>query len=147
MSKSKTRADKLEEYDLKYHGCDKRAEHEIEQIINKIVKYSVLVGKDISIEDLDFKKTKAKSLKSSNKGNTKLNNILHKFDYSRYKQKLKNISFNHKVNLNLVDPKNTSKIAKQKYCNIKKLNTHQGAAYVIARLHQSFIDKLKPIVA
>ena len=137
----------LKRYDLKYHGCGKRAKHEIEQVINKIVKYSVLVGKDISIEDLDFKKTKAKSLKSSNKGNTKLNNILHKFDYSRYKQKLKDISFNHKVNLNLVNPKNTSKIAKQKYCNIKKLNTHQGAAYVIARLHQGFIDKLEPIVA
>ena len=133
----------LQRYNLQYHGCGSRAKHEIEQVINKIVKYATKTGKDIAIEDLNFKKTKAKQLTLNNPNTKNYNNMLHKFDYSRYKQKLTDISFNHKVHLQLINPKNTTKIAKQKYCNNMKLTSHQGASYVIARKHQGFIDKLE----
>ena len=133
----------MQRYNLQYHGCGNRAKYEIEQVINKIVKYATKVGKDIAIEDLNFKKTKAKQLTSNNANTKNYNNMLHKFDYSRYKQKLTDISFNHKVHLQLINPRNTTKIAKQKYCSNMKLTSHQGASYVIARKHQGFIDKLK----
>ena len=67
---------------------------------------------------------------------------LHIFDYHRYKQTLQNTGFNHRVNVVMVNPKNTSKIGKQKYYNSKKLNVHQAASYVIARRGQGYIDKL-----
>lgn len=37
------------------------------------------------------------------------------------------------VDLSLVNPYNTSKIANNKYCYDMKLNIHSGASYVIAR--------------
>lgn len=49
------------------------------------------------------------------------------------------------VCLRKVNPAYTSKIAKQKYCDKKKLVIHQGASYVIARKGQGFVDKyIKP---
>lgn len=133
----------LKKFDLKYHGCGNKAKTEIEQVINTIVKYAKSVGKDISIENLDFSKTKSKQTKAkSNKGKN-YNRMLHLFDYNRYKQKLKDITFNNKVYVYLVNPKNTSKIGKQKYSDRMKLTTHQAAAYVIARRYQGFKDNLK----
>ena len=69
--------------------------------------------------------------------------MLHLFDYNRYNQKLKDIAFNNKVYLAFVNPKNTSKIGKQKYSDKMKLTVHQSASYVIARRYQGFKDNLK----
>ena len=133
----------LKKFDLKYHGCGNRAKTEIAQVINIIVKYAKSVGKDISMENLDFKRTKSKQLKGqSNKGKS-YNRMTHTFDYSRYKQKIQDISFNNEVYVHLVNPKNTSKIGKQKYSDRMKLTIHQAAAYVIARRYQGFKDNLK----
>ena len=63
--------------------------------------------------------------------------------YNRYKQKIQDISFNNEVYVYLVNPKNTSKIGKQKYSDRMKLTAHQAAAYVIARKYQGFKDNLK----
>lgn len=134
---------RLQKYDLKFHGCGNKAKTEIEQTLHTITKYAVKVGKDIVIEDLDFKKTKSKQLKAESEKGKDYNRMLHRFDYSRYKQKLKDITFNQKVFLALVSPRNTSKIGKQKYSNLKKLTVHQAASYVIARKYQGFKDNLK----
>ena len=107
-------------YNLKYHGTGSRAEVEIRDVIADIVGYAKSRCKDIIIEDLDFKRTKAKQTASS-------------------KQKGKRYN---RVNVVMVNPKNTSKIGKQKYYNSKKLNVHQAASYVIARRGQGYIDKL-----
>lgn len=42
-------------YDLTYHGTGNKAKTEIEQIISNIVNYAKSKGKDISIENLNFK--------------------------------------------------------------------------------------------
>ena len=68
--------------------------------------------------------------------------MLHKFDYSRYKTTLNNCCHRRKVNLIRVNPKNTSKIGKQKYSDRMKLSVHQASSYVIARKGQGFVDKL-----
>lgn len=129
-------------YDLKYHGTGKKAENEIRQTISEIVKLAEQKGKDIIIENLDFKKTKTKTtIAKTNKGKN-YNRMLHLFDYSRYKETLKNCCHRHQVVLQLVSPRNTSKIGKQKYSFKKKLNTHQAASYVIARRGQGFNDRL-----
>lgn len=133
----------LQKYNLKFHGCGNKAKTEVEQTLHTITKYAVKVGKDIVIEDLDFKKTKSKQFKAESEKGKDYNRMLHRFDYSRYKQKLKDITFNQKVFLALVSPKNTSKIGKQKYSNLRKLTVHQAASYVIARRYQGFTDNLK----
>lgn len=133
----------LQKYNLKYHGCGNKAKTEIEQVLNIIVKYAISVGKDIAIENLNFSKTKSKQTKAKSNRGKNYNRMLHLFDYSRYKQKLKDIAFNSKVYLAFVNPKNTSKIGKQKYLDRMKLTVHQSAAYVIARKYQGFKDNLQ----
>ena len=67
------------------------------------------------------------------------------FDYSRYKSTFDNCCYLRNANLIKVNPAYTSKIAKQKYCEQKKLVIHQGASFVIARKGQGYIDKyIKP---
>lgn len=129
-------------YDLKYHGTGTRAEAEIRDVIADVVGYAENRCKDVVIEDLDFRRTKAKQTASNKRKGKQYNRMLHIFDYHRYKQTLQNTGFNHRVNVVMVNPKNTSKIGKQKYCNSKKLNIHQAASYVIARRGQGYMDKL-----
>ena len=130
-------------YELNYHGTGKKAENEIRQVISEIVNLAEKKGKSISIEALDFKKTKAKITKGKGTKGKKYHRMLHLFDYRRYQETLKNACHRHKVVLQKVNPKNTSKIGKGKYREQKKLNTHQAASYVIARRGQGFCDKVR----
>ncbi len=129
-------------FTLKDHGTGKRAEAEIRDVIAEITGYAEKRCKDIVIEDLDFKRKKACQTARPGKKHRKYNRMLHLFDYHRYKQTLQNAGFNHRVNIIVVDPKNTSRIGKQKYCGSRKLNIHQAAAYVIARRGQGYNDRL-----
>ena len=128
---------------LKEHGTGNKAKSEIEQATSKIVSYALTKGKDIIIEDLDFKKKKSTTSKRDK--NKKYNKMLHLFDYSRYKEIMENSCHRNRVYLNKINPYMTSQIGKQKYSNSKKLNIHQAASYVIARCGQGFKDKYKKI--
>jgi transposase, IS605 orfB family len=136
---------KLKHIDLEYHGTGNKAENEIRKVVSDIVNYAVSVGKDIVIEDLNFKKTKAETeVAKSDKGKD-YNKMIHLFDYSRYKSTFEGCCYLRNVNLIKVNPAYTSKIAGQKYCNQRKLVIHQGASFVIARKGQGFVDKyIKP---
>ena len=129
-------------YNLKYHGTGNRAESEMRNIAAEIVKYAGSRCKDIIIEDLNFKRLKARQSSSVYEKGRRYNQVLHQFDYRRYKQTLLNTGFNHRVNIVMVNPRNTSKIGKQKYCDSRKLSIHQAASYVIARRGQGYIDRL-----
>ena len=129
-------------YDLQYHGTGKKAKTEIEQTISQIVNLAKEKGKSIAIENLNFKQTKAKRTEAKTKRGKSYNRMLHKFDYSRYKNVLANCSHRKKVELIMVNPKYTSKIGKQKYSDRMKLSVHQAASYVIARKGQGYIDTL-----
>ena len=129
-------------FDLKYHGSGKRAETEIRETVSKIIRYAESKSKDIVIEDLDFMRTKAKQTSSNSKKGKKYNRMIHLFDYSRYEETLKNAGFNSRVHIIMVNPKNTSKIGKQKYSDSRKMNVHQAASYVIARRGQGYKDRL-----
>lgn len=132
---------KLKHIDLEYHGTGNKAESEIREKISDIVNYAISVGKDIVIEDLDFKQTKAETEKAKSDKGKEYNKMIHAFDYSRYKKSFEDCCFRRRVNLIKVNPAYTSKIAKQKYCKKKKLVIHQGASFVIARKGQGFVDK------
>ena len=129
-------------YHLQYHGTGTKAKTEIEQVVSQIVTMAKAKGKSIVIEQLDFKKTKAKQTKGNSQKGKEYNRMLHKFDYSRYKRTLENCSHRKKVELIEVNPKNTSKIGKAKYSERMKLSIHQAASYVIARKGQGYSDKL-----
>ena len=129
-------------YDFKYHGTGNRAKTEIEQTISKIVNIAKQKGKSIVIENLNFKNTKAKQRKAKTEYGKAYNRMLHQLDYSRYKKVLENCSHRRKVELILVNPRNTSKIGKEKYSKRMKLSVHQAASYVIARKGQGYMDKL-----
>lgn len=136
---------KLKHIDLKYHGTGNKAESEIRETISDIVNYAISVGKDIVIEDLNFKQTKAETEEAKSDKGKEYNKMIHLFDYSRYKSTFDNCCYLRNANLIKVNPAYTSKIAKQKYCEQKKLVIHQGASFVIARKGQGYIDKyIKP---
>lgn len=132
---------KLKHIDLKYHGTGNKAENEIRNKVSDIVDYAILVGKDIVVEDLNFKETKDETEKAKSDKGKEYNKMIHAFDYSRYKKSFENCCFRRKVNLIEINPAYTSKIAEQKYCKRKKLVIHQGASFVIARKGQGFVDK------
>lgn len=134
---------KQKHIDLKYKGCSNKAINEIREVISSICNYAIEVGKDIVIEDLNFKKTKGLTLKAKGKKGKSYNKMVHQLDYSRYKETFKNTCFRKKVGLTMINPMNTSKIGEIKYSNRMKLNVHQSASFVIARQGQGFIDKLK----
>jgi IS605 OrfB family transposase len=135
----------LEHFDLKIHGTGDSATSEIRDITSRIVNYALLTGKDIVIEDLDFRKTKSETDEAKSADGKEYNKMIHAFDYSRYKTSFENCCFRRDVNLIKVNPAYTSKIAKQKYCDSKKLVIHQGASFVIARKGQGYVDKyIKP---
>lgn len=127
-------------YDLIYHGTGNKAKTEIQQVVSKIVNYAEQHCKNVVIENLDFKYMKALQEKSTKFKGKNYNRMLHKFDYGRYKDTLKNACFNHRVRLHIIDPKNTSKIGKQKYAIPRKMTVHQSAALVVARIGQGYND-------
>lgn len=131
----------LQHFDLKFHGTGKKAESEIRETVSTIVHYAISVGKDVVIEDLDFRKTKSETETAKSDKGKNYNKMIHAFDYSRYKKSFENCCFKHDVCLREVNPAYTSKIAAQKYCKRKKLVIHQGASYVIARKGQGYVDK------
>ncbi len=131
----------LKHFDLKFHGIGNSATNEIRTILSKIVDYALLTGKDIVIEDFYFRKTKSETDKAKSDYDKTYNRMIHAFDYLRYKKSFENCCVRRDVTLIKVNPAYTSKIAKQKYCDRKKLIIHQGAAHVIARKGQGYGDK------
>lgn len=131
----------LEKHNLAFHGTGTRAENEIRQTIAVIARYSLQTGKSIVCENLNFKRTKGKQLKGKGKKGKRYNRMTHLLDYSRYKDTLKNAAVRNQIDLIMINPAYTSRIASKKYCTPKKLNIHAGAAYVIARRGQGFKDK------
>ena len=126
---------------LKYHGTGNKAKSEIELAVAQITNYAKTVGKDLVIEDLSFKRTKARTDKY-NKRNKRngYNKMIHLFDYSRFVSTVENACHRNSVALIVINPYMTSQIGRQKYCDKKKLNVHQAASYVIARKGQGFVD-------
>ena len=104
------------------------------------MKLALQTGKDVSIEDLDFK---IKKSKTESKQSKKYNEMIHALAYRQFSDIVESVTYRNKVNLIKVNPAWTSWLAKQKYCGAMKLNVHVGASYVIARRGQGYKDTFK----
>lgn len=92
----------------------------------------------LAIENLGFGKKKSKI--SKYKKDEKYNDMIHSLAYSKFNEYISRACFSHGVWLSRVNPAYTSYIGKKKYNEIKKLNTHTSASYVIARRGMRFKD-------
>lgn len=119
---------------LKYRfGNGNKTKSDLENCISKIIKIALVTGKDVCLEDLNFKDKKSKISKSKTDKGKKYNNMLHSLVYSLYDKLMSNMTFRNKIGIIKVNPAWTSWIAKNKFCERMKLNIHNGAAFVIAR--------------
>ena len=116
---------------------DNSTKTDLESVVNKVVSYAIKTGKDVCIEGLNFNKTKSRT---ESKQGKKYNEMLHSLAYSTFVQLVENTAYRSLVYIKKVNPAWTSWIAEQKYCCPMKLNIHTGAAYVIARRGQGFVD-------
>lgn len=107
-------------------GVTKNSMH---HLVKDLIDLAVKSGKDIVIEDL-------KSL-NKNKGEKTerkyYNRMINTLKFGSFRDFLQVKCDKCGVTLVVVNPYNTSKIAKDKYCYDMKLNVHSGASYVIAR--------------
>lgn len=112
---------------------------DLELIANKVKERALAAGKDIVIENLNFKDTKAKTVSKQGK---KYNDMLHSLAYRKFTDIMESVCYRNGIWLRKVNPAWTSWIAKQKYCSQMKLNIHTGASFVIARRGQGYTDKV-----
>ena len=129
---------------LKYRfGKGNKTKSDLENCISKILKRALETGKDVCIENLNFKQTKSKTSKGKTDKDKKYNNMLHSLAYSLYDKLMTNMAFRNRIGIIKVNPAWTSWIAKNKFCNKMKLNIHIGAAFVIARRGLGIKDTVK----
>ena len=129
---------------LKYRfGCGNKTQSDLEECISKIVKRALETGKDVCFEDLNFNNKKSKTMKGTTDKSKKYNSMLHSLAYSLYIKLITNIAFRNKIGIIKVNPAWTSWIAKNKFCDRMKLNTHVGASFVIARRGLGIRDTVK----
>ena len=112
---------------------------DLQRIANHVVILARSTGKDICIEDLNFKNKKAQT---ESKNGKKYNDMLHSLAYQQFMTTVDSCAYRNQVNVNKVNPAWTSWSAKQLYCPTMKLNSHVGASYVIARRGQGYNDSV-----
>lgn len=110
---------------------------DLETVATLVKERALATGKDIVIENLNFKATKAKIVSKKGK---KYNNMLHSLAYRKFVAIIESVCYRNYIWLRKVNPAWTSWIAKQKYCSNMKLNIHIGASFVIARRGQGYTD-------
>ena len=129
---------------LKYRfGNGNKTQSDLEKCISEILKRALEKGKDVCIENLNFKTKKSKTEKAKSEKGRKYNNMLHSLSYALYDKLITNMAFRNKVDIIKVNPAWTSWIAKNKFCNRMKLNIHTGASFVIARRGIGIEDEVK----
>ena len=117
----------------------KKTKTDLQKIANEVVQLSREKGKDLCIENLNFKKTKSKT---DSKIGKQYNQMIHSLAYSQFINLMENSAFENSVRIIKVNPAWTSWLAKKLYCPNMKLNIHIGAAYVIARRGQGYKESL-----
>lgn len=113
---------------------------DLEMIAVKVIKRALDTGKDLCIENLDFRD---KTADTQSKMEQKYNEMIHSLAYRQFVNKIEQCAYRNAVFVRRVNPAWTSWLAKKLYCPVMKLNTHVGASYVIARRGQGYKDTAK----
>jgi IS605 OrfB family transposase len=120
-------------YALPDAGKDKaKSEAALRAAVKAIAEKARGAGRQVTIENLDFKKKKATVNKNVSR-RKKYNAMINSFDYARYTEFLETACYKAGVYLCKINPYNTSKTGAAKYAKQKGLNAHQAASYVIGR--------------
>lgn len=114
------------------------SKNDLRVLADALAKRCISKNASLAIEDLNFAKKKAKTMK--HKKDKKYNEMLHSLSYSSFSELVKRACFKHNIHLSEVNPAYTSIIGKEKYSEIKKLNVHTAASYVIGRRALNFVD-------
>lgn len=117
-----------------------KTDTDLQLIVKHVVELARNTGKDVCIENLDFKTKKSKT---QSKKDRRYNAMLHSLAYRTFINNIEQCAHRHLVYVRRVNPAWTSWLAKQLYCPTMKLNTHVGASYVIARRGKGFKDVVK----
>ena len=81
-----------------------KTENDILLIINKLIKLAIYTGKDIVIEDLNFLKTKSRTMKGKSEKGKKYNEMLHSLAYRVFLDRTEQICNRRNVGLIKVNP-------------------------------------------
>lgn len=114
------------------------SKNDLRVLADTLAKRCISNNASLAIEDLNFAKKRAKAMK--HKKDKKYNEMLHNLAYSNFSEFIKRACFKHNIHLSLVSPAYTSIIGKEKYSEVKKLNVHTAASYIIGRRALNFID-------
>ena len=114
-----------------------KTKSDLQWVANHVVRLALSRGKDVCIENLDFRATKSKTEAKIGK---KYNDMLHSLAYREFSTAMESACYRNKVELHKVNPAGTSWLAERIYCKPMKLNIHNGASYVIARRGQGYKD-------
>lgn len=120
----------LTRYNYLHKGKATKTKTSMLDLVSKLVTQAISVGKDIVIEDLVSLDLNKKQNKTTSKD---YNNMLNSLKFGLFKRCLLSKAAKEGVSIHIVNPYNTSKIAKASYTNRMKLNVHDAASYVIAR--------------
>lgn len=110
---------------------------DLQEIANHVTALAYQTGKDICIEDLNFKATRSKT---ETKYGKQYNEMINSLAYRQFIDIIESAAYKNKVTLTKVNPAWTSWLAKKLYCPTMKLNVHIGASYVIAIRGQGYKD-------
>ncbi len=118
---------------LQFASANKR-DYEISLLVKQIISFAKEKSKGVVIENLKFKK--------NFDWNHKLNRIKSNFTYRKFLELLVRKCIENGITYKKVNPAYTSIIGKLKYKDIYKMNTHESAAYVIARRGLGYNERL-----
>lgn len=114
------------------------SKNDLRVLADTLSKRCIKNNASLAIEDLNFVKKRTKATKY--KKDKKYNEMLHGLAYSSFSEFIRRACFKHNIHLSEVNPAYTSIIGEEKYSEIKKLNVHTAASYVIGRRALSFVD-------
>lgn len=120
----------LTRYTYLHQGKATKTKASMLKLVSKLVSQAVSVGKDIVIEDLVSLDSNKKQEKSTSKD---YNRMINSLKFGLFKRCLLSKATKEGVSVQVVNPYNTSKIARASYTDRMKLNVHDAASYVIAR--------------
>ena len=126
----------IKKYPIHKENTKNKRNEELYQLAIEIMEQCKSKKKSLVVEDLNFKQLKTRMLYRPKKENKTLSS----FAYKKILEKLERKCLMNEVDVIKVDPRNTSKIGKEKYTKIKGLSVHYCAAYVINRRGMGFVD-------
>ena len=120
----------LTRYNYLHRGKATKTKTSMLELVSKLVAQAVNLGKDIVIEDLISLDSNKKQEKTTSKD---YNRMINSLKFGLFKRCLLSKATKEGVSVQVVNPYNTSKIARVSYTDRMKLNVHDAASYVIAR--------------